>query len=393
MDQEVSGQFNGISLKVRNLKCFGDEEQGFEDILPVNILVGRNNSGKSTLIDAIEYAITPADISKLGHNGDTIPEIIITQPLKEEELRRVFRDSVSGGPLPGNHWDFGSKLIGLRTKLRIEYNNQLSFLDIVTDEGSYRDKCQRFTGELSSIITRATVGKIFKRLRSERDIKPETDNWPLEIRFNGDGATNAIQSFFTNSTLPTNLVEEVLLDALNQVYRPDSSFSRMLPQRIAPSGSAPWEVYLIEDFSKVPIALSQTGSGFKTILLALVYLYLIPTINNVNVQNYVFAFEELENNLHPAVQRRLLLYLRDFALKNGCTLFITTHSNVVIDLFSRDEYSQIIHITRDENRTITRRVKPILTTEEYWMIWTSGQVTYFRRILLYGLKGLLTGST
>lgn len=32
------------SIKVKNYKCFGDEEQGFEKIFPINIIIGRNNS-------------------------------------------------------------------------------------------------------------------------------------------------------------------------------------------------------------------------------------------------------------------------------------------------------------------------------------------------------------
>jgi len=39
-----------ISIKVKNYMCFGDAPQGFECIKPINILIGRNNSGKSALV-------------------------------------------------------------------------------------------------------------------------------------------------------------------------------------------------------------------------------------------------------------------------------------------------------------------------------------------------------
>ncbi|MBL3824787.1 AAA family ATPase [Marinobacter sp. MW3] len=42
-----------LSVKITNYKCF-TKESGFDDIRRVNLIVGRNNSGKSSLIDIIE---------------------------------------------------------------------------------------------------------------------------------------------------------------------------------------------------------------------------------------------------------------------------------------------------------------------------------------------------
>jgi AAA15 family ATPase/GTPase len=49
--------FQGISLKAQNVKCFGEEGFGYEEIKPFNIAIGRNNSGKSTLLDLVAYAV------------------------------------------------------------------------------------------------------------------------------------------------------------------------------------------------------------------------------------------------------------------------------------------------------------------------------------------------
>lgn len=40
-------------VKVAHYKSFGEEPQGFDEILPINLIIGRNNSGKSALIDVI----------------------------------------------------------------------------------------------------------------------------------------------------------------------------------------------------------------------------------------------------------------------------------------------------------------------------------------------------
>lgn len=50
---------NGIErfgLKVRNLKCFC-EAQGFDTIKSINIIIGRNSVGKSTLLDLVELVV------------------------------------------------------------------------------------------------------------------------------------------------------------------------------------------------------------------------------------------------------------------------------------------------------------------------------------------------
>jgi len=93
--------------------------------------------------------------------------------------------------------------------------------------------------------------------------------------------------------------------------------------------------------------MSHTGSGVKTILLVLIYLFFEPKRISKPLSEFMFALEELENNLHPSVLRRLLLYLAEKARTEKCRFFISTHSHVVIDVLSDFEDAQIIHITND----------------------------------------------
>ena len=43
------------SIKIKDYKCFVKENdyQGFDDIKPVNVIIGKNNSGKSKLLEAL----------------------------------------------------------------------------------------------------------------------------------------------------------------------------------------------------------------------------------------------------------------------------------------------------------------------------------------------------
>jgi hypothetical protein len=187
-----------------------------------------------------------------------------------------------------------------------------------------------------------------KRLSAERDIRPEQPAGP-GIGDDGTGATHTIHHFLTHATRDSAIVERTMLDDLNTIFGTDAYFTRIDTRE----DRATWEVYLDEEH-KGRIRLSRSGSGLKTIILVLAYLHLLPRIDGTDPQTYLYAFEELENNLHPALQRRLLHFLKEFALKYGCHFFLTTHSPVEIDYFARDEHAQVLHITHDtKHATVT----------------------------------------
>ena len=79
-----------ISIKVKSYKCFRNEEQGFEKIYPINIIIGKNNSGKSSLIDLIKYLTSPATgVMKIPpEEGWYIIKFNITENVVEEAIAK-----------------------------------------------------------------------------------------------------------------------------------------------------------------------------------------------------------------------------------------------------------------------------------------------------------------
>src|SRR6185503_7021370 len=100
-----------ISIRISDYKCFGADGYGYDEIKPVNLIIGRNNSGKSTLLDLIEYLANPKDLTPLSHKGRP-PKVILSSILSESDLRQAFSESTSGGPIGTNHWQFGKQWIG-----------------------------------------------------------------------------------------------------------------------------------------------------------------------------------------------------------------------------------------------------------------------------------------
>jgi len=66
------------------------------------------------------------------------------------------------------------------------------------------------------------------------------------------------------------------------------------------------------------------------------------------------AFEELENNLHPALLRRLLQFIESYALKEQATIFSQYSSSTALDLFGISKNAQIIHVTLMERPQVQR---------------------------------------
>ena len=344
-----------VSLKVKNYKCFGAEPQGFDKILPINIIIGRNNTGKSSLLEVIEYAVNLNPVfHNLKHKGGGIPEVIISKPLEESELSKLFPKDTHGGIIPGSdHWKYGSRWIGAKVTYTLGIKSK-TFVDLSPPFDSERIK-REYNPKIAEAVMHPFAGKIFKRLLAERDIKAESAFESMHLKENGSGVTNILQRFINIASLPRELVEEKLLTELNKIFRPDSDYQGITTRTAKDGGE--WEIFL-QETDKGRIPLSHTGSGFKTILLVLMFLYLIPQIEGKPLHDYIFAFEELENNVHPALQRRLLSYLKNFVKEKGCILFLTTHSNIAIDMFSRDKQAQIIHVTHDGKEA---QVKTALT--------------------------------
>lgn len=343
------------SVKIKNYKCFVDEA-GYDEILRVNLIIGRNNSGKSALLDLIEIISKGAyDIDVSNWRRNSRSEVVFSSTISKAETTKTFPHNYSGGRIHGNHGEYGEQFIGRSISWSISTKGGDQARLLTVDDAGIRPplaETENYPNRLANVMPIPLEGRIFKRISAERDIVPEaSEPKRIDVRSNGAGITNAIQCFVNLSNLPSNLVEEDLLAALNEIFAHDANFNDIVCQ-LHENGS--WEIYLQEE-QKGRIALSKSGSGLKTVITVLVHLILIPKIERRPLSNYVFGFEELENNIHPALLRRLNGYLYRMAVEHDFIYFLTTHSNVLIDQFSKQDDAQIIHVKhlKGESRSFT----------------------------------------
>ena len=341
------------SVHFKGHLCFQKEWAGFDTIKPINVIIGRNNSGKSHLLDLVE-ALSQGELGGRGW------QYRCCGVLDEESLRGPFPEHISEGELRGNHWsEHGRYFVNTEIAWEIDANGNTSNVDF-PDGFPFRSPFGARSTEarlstLKKVVSKPTHqlnGKAFRRLLADRDAKTEPPEVELTLGPDGNGASNIIRRFIitSNEQFPREVIQQELLDALNEIFGNDGQFTEIQVQEHdeekADGPQGHWEVYLGEE-KKGLIPLSKSGSGLKTVLLVLLNLLVIPKIENKEKSEFVFAFEELENNLHPALLRRLFQYLEKYALDEKATIFLTTHSSTALDFFGVSENAQIIHVTHD----------------------------------------------
>ena len=164
--------------------CFQKEWAGFDTIKPINVIIGRNNSGKSHLLDLVE-ALSETQLSGRGWRTQC------RGVLDEKSLRGGFDEMTSGGDLLNNHWHHHGKLfVDKPIAWEIDTHGKVSNVDFPTDStlrpnsDSRVDQARRST--IEKIVRQPTHqlnGRLFRRLLADRDIKTElpkneADAWP-----------------------------------------------------------------------------------------------------------------------------------------------------------------------------------------------------------------------
>ena len=330
-------EFNRIIFE--NYKCFKDETI-IENIKPINIVIGKNNIGKSSLLDIIEIINNP---EQLWNNRET--KIYIEKNLSDQEIKKVFRsDTYGGGISARNHYEFGQNFIDENFRFQlvsenISYDNKKKFST---------KSLEQYNRYWNDLATRMDYNpKTVKRIYAERNVNPEKETSSMQINGYGNGITSVINNYLNKAKYNENKIRKELLEKLNEIMGKDANFTEITTQQVEyDKDDIRWEIFLREE-NKGRIALSKSGSGLKTILMVLVYTILLPDIENKDLSEYIFLLEELENNLHPSLERRLLKYIEEIS-RDEATIFLTTHSNTVLDSFQNNDNVQMYHVKKED---------------------------------------------
>lgn len=339
---------------VKNYKCFDASGGGFDRILPINVIIGKNNSGKTSLIELTQYLTRPFSGFVNAGRENLSAEVTVVHKLTKAEVSIGLDENPhnKGRQMQylkffiGREYTFNIGLNGNKEKVQYDFKFENAFMGHFT--------------KVFSEIPLPLLNKNFCGITAERDIVSESATNKSNFSQNGSGATSTIQSIINNIDKDRDIIENDLLKELNSIINPDIRFTRILVQN---DTNGKWEVFF-ENFENKRIALSKMGSGIKTVLLVLLNLIVRPKMEKRNPNSYIFCFEELENNLHPSLQRRLYNYIKQYSQQYNAYFFITTHSNIVIDSFGMDENAQLIHVENDGIKSMTSTILSFSDTKQ-----------------------------
>ncbi|WP_229570335.1 AAA family ATPase [Saccharolobus caldissimus] len=286
-------------LEIQNFR--GIKYCKLEDLSQVNILVGRNNSGKSTILEAIYF------ISSLGENYDKVRKIqkidyLIRRRL-EERTKKKMEKSITSIEKKNNIVNLTSSILNTDVFSQFFYNfdkNEKIIFNINIDNFTY------FV-----------------------EVTHKNDN-QIELKTN---VSDSISEIFKNVVfIDRNLSLSQLYDIIGDLKREkrkDKEIVKLLKEEFEVDVEGIEFSRYLGDFilsltlkdTSIPIDL--LGDGAKlAVLISSILLYLEG--------KGIALIEEPELHEHPGGIYTLLNFAFKIAKEKGIQLFITTHSSDVI---------------------------------------------------------------
>ncbi|GAB3641796.1 AAA family ATPase [Spirosoma arcticum] len=326
------------SLEIRNYRNL--RHLTIDKLGRVNLLVGKNNTGKTSVLEAISILIHQANTRWISQLLDERGESVVTSVLRDpDQLSEYNTERISN-------------LFYMREQ-KFDVNFTISIKEL-TESSNINSVNMRFVKYIE-IENEEENGAVY-RSRTVLEDSDDYDGIGLEIttgvnsriinldrRFNSlmlfTGLKANVQFVRTNNIIgETNgqLWDKVILTE-KQVYVEDAL--RLIEKNIQqlafvnnlliPNNSSKRDervaVVKIEDIRK-PVSLRSMGDGINRILTIILAM--------VNCENGYLLIDEFENGLHYSVQEKLWEIIFYLAEQLNVQVFATTHSLDCIEAFS-----------------------------------------------------------
>jgi len=370
-----------------------------------NVIVGKNDVGKSTVLKAIDLFLNEnealPEIQNFNSEQSIVEiEIYFTPPLMEiiidEKIKTTFKAEElldKDGVLSVKKvWDTTKNKIKpqwyIKRKIYAEHDfinetekNLIKLCDKLKinthkangDEFNNSEKRQKlrehhrqnnisFTYDYEELKTTGTTRSklIYEALKN---CLPRFEYFKADTSLTD--SDKSIQNYFKK--LSEKKLEEYGLNDIQKdvqeeiekvLKRITDKINQVVPseEKVQPCINFDWSNFLKVSFrtndNDKPIPLYFRGDGFRRITMMSYFEYLAEENKNEH-QNIIFGFEEPETFLHPSAQEQLFEKLINMT-ENGYQVLITSHSPTIIAKSSRDK---MMHIVREANKFVLNQTK------------------------------------
>ncbi|PKE62347.1 ATP-dependent nuclease [Macrococcoides caseolyticum] len=343
-------------IEFYNYKTFkNDEFVGISEFKKINVIIGKNNIGKSAMLDSIKMLRNIKSVTKFNEKSEKMK---LYFELTEDLIEKYFDKHISTGGY--TYYEYGMFLSNKVIQFEFQINNS-TFNSYNIKLNSDKEECQNifkmynriYEEKIRNLIDRERDNWFNSKsliLDADRNLVPEKAQNSDVVKSNGEGATNLVRIYLNKADKDESRISNLILNSLNEILHGEYEFTGISIQEIDYEDQPFWEIFLVDQDKKVSV--SDSGSGLRTILLVLIKLFLEY---NENVHKFII-FEELENNLHPQIQRNLFNFVFKWIEDKKSTLFLTTHSSVPINYVTDNKNSQLLHVYKDNNITKIKRI-------------------------------------
>lgn len=387
-------------LKVANFRCFRNETM--VDLDPITVIVGRNDSGKSSLFDALqiffdEQGIEPDDRSV--HSPDALvriscifDELPLSLVLDEQhattlqdehllnsrgflEIVKTYDCSGSKAKLKGvyaranhpsaEHYDDLLNLTNTRLKQRarelgvnLHGVNQSINAELRRAIWAHSPNLQLREREIE--LKSEDAGRIWDQLKSYfplfalfKSDRPSTDQDAEAQDPMKAAVKEAIRSQQETLDEITSRVKTELQDIANRtvekIREMDPDLASQLTPRVATKS---WDsIFSVNLAGDEGIPINKRGSGTRRLVLLNFFRANAEREAVGRGTGIIYAIEEPETSQHPNNQKMLVRAFEELVARGGCQVLLTTHTPMLARKFSQES---LRYITRDGGEPVIR---------------------------------------
>ena len=386
-------------IRIRNFRCY--QEEISIDFNDITALVGRNDAGKSTIMDALDIFLNDSnpdkdDASKNGNGADltiigefelvsdqaiiddTVPTNLADEYLLNNEGRLEIHKKYSGQLQSPKCTDISAfanhpsienasdLLLLKRPQLRARANQLGVNLEGVDQNINMqlRSAIRNHLGNLNpterliplneengkkvwdSLKTQLPVFALFKSDRASTDQDPEAqDTLKSAVKEAIKAKEEELNAIFNYVEEEVKKIADATLEKLREMD--PSLVSELNPQFSKPSWANLFKASITGDEG---IPINKRGSGVKRLILLNFFRAKAENqATETGRTNIIYGIEEPETSQHPNNQRLLLKALTELSLEHQ--VIISTHTPMLARGLP-DECLRYIRVNEDSTRTI-----------------------------------------
>ncbi|MEP0857156.1 AAA family ATPase [Trichocoleus sp. DQ-U1] len=319
-------------VELSNFRSFASASIGLSK--GINLVIGPNNSGKSTLLKSVAWIqqgsiLSSTDLRLSQKNGFV--------KIKLNDIKQFF-----------NHNPHLDKT--LKVDFRFPDNIRLEIFD------SYTDLQQSVTNK-SPILTKTNIGFYSHSIPNQ---EPDNFIYPYLSRRKvasyeelvNLSSTSSVRGNFSNLYAKIDRISNPEMPANKQYVQACRDILGFQITAI-PSANGKKAAYVVSNFENIP--LEAMGEGIANLVGLIVDLCV--------ANNQLFLIEEPENDVHPKALKKLLKLIAEKAETNQ--FIITTHSNIVVKYLGSQSESKLFRVTMEfEERLPTSRIEEVGNSSE-----------------------------